>query len=170
MMLQSRFSIGIACNRSSAFPCGTPSTTSSSTTSASSFAAIQCAAVAPTLPEPTIVTFFRIFSPSRIAKSLISILESPQNPCAQYRPERANTAPNSSQTKWGQPIQQDRPRLPLHIFNHACSKLARLHLRRALHSTLEVVGDKLLPNRLLHRAFDQPSCFRPTQKIKQHHS
>src|SRR5258705_664524 len=66
MMLQSRFSIGIACSRSSAFPCGTPSITSSKTTSANSFAAIQCAAVAPTLPEPTTVTFFRIPSPSLV--------------------------------------------------------------------------------------------------------
>src|SRR5882757_2991047 len=62
-MLQSRFSIGIACSRSSAFPCGTPSTTSSNTTSASSLAAIQCPAVAPTFPEPTTVTFFRLASP-----------------------------------------------------------------------------------------------------------
>src|SRR5277367_5472128 len=60
MIWQSRFSIGIASSRSSPLPCGTPSTTSISTTSASSFEAIQCAAVAPTFPAPTIVTFFRI--------------------------------------------------------------------------------------------------------------
>src|ERR1700689_3566654 len=35
-----------------------PSTTSINTTSANSFDAIQCAAVAPTLPAPTMLTFF----------------------------------------------------------------------------------------------------------------
>src|SRR6266436_9974745 len=52
--------MGMASSRSSALPWGTPSTTSIRTTSASSLAAIQCAAVAPTLPAPTMVTFFRI--------------------------------------------------------------------------------------------------------------
>src|ERR1700730_6950167 len=59
-MWTSRFSIGIACSKSSALPCGMPSCTSIKTMSASSFAAIQWAAVAPTLPAPTILTFLRI--------------------------------------------------------------------------------------------------------------
>src|SRR5260370_37277627 len=59
-MWESRFSIGMASSRSSPLPCGTPSIMSMSTTSASSLAAIQWAAVAPTLPEPTIVTFLRM--------------------------------------------------------------------------------------------------------------
>src|SRR5262245_20689946 len=42
---------------SRAFPCGTPWTISTSTTSASSLSAIRCAAVAPTLPAPSTVTF-----------------------------------------------------------------------------------------------------------------
>src|ERR1700738_2339061 len=50
----------MASSRSSALPWGTPSTTSIKTTSANSFDAIQCAAVAPTLPAPTMLTFFRI--------------------------------------------------------------------------------------------------------------
>src|SRR5271157_3744725 len=52
--------MGMASSRSSPLPCGTPSMMSISTTSQSSFAAIQCAAVAPTFPEPTTVTFFLI--------------------------------------------------------------------------------------------------------------
>src|SRR6266404_2046110 len=51
--------MGAASARSRAFPCGTPSTISTRTTSPSSFAASQCAAVAPTLPAPTTVIFFR---------------------------------------------------------------------------------------------------------------
>src|SRR5580765_4597793 len=50
----------MASSRSSALPWGIPSTTSIRTTSASSLAAIQCAAVAPTLPAPTILTFLRM--------------------------------------------------------------------------------------------------------------
>src|SRR6516164_4535170 len=42
------------------FPWGTPSMTSTSTTLASSLPAIQWAAVAPTLPAPTMVTFLRM--------------------------------------------------------------------------------------------------------------
>src|ERR1700744_3784207 len=60
MTLTSRFSIGMASSRSSALPWGMPSATSMRTTSASSFEAIQCAAVAPTFPAPTIVTFLRM--------------------------------------------------------------------------------------------------------------
>src|SRR5437868_173354 len=44
---------------SRALPCGTPSTTSISTTSASSLSAMRSAQLAPTLPAPTTVTFFR---------------------------------------------------------------------------------------------------------------
>src|SRR6185437_10994624 len=50
----------MASSRSRPLPCGTPSRTSISTTLASSFDAIQWAAVAPTLPAPTIVTFLRM--------------------------------------------------------------------------------------------------------------
>src|SRR5213080_2092775 len=62
MMRQSRFSMGMDSSRSRPLPCGTPSMMSIRTTSANSFEAIQCAAVAPTFPEPTIVTFLRMVS------------------------------------------------------------------------------------------------------------
>ena len=55
----SKPSMGAASARSNPLPCGTPSTISTSTTSPSSFDASQCAAVAPTLPAPTTVIFFR---------------------------------------------------------------------------------------------------------------
>src|SRR5215469_262651 len=52
--------MGMASSRSRPLPWGTPSMMSMSTTSASSLDAIQWAAVAPTLPEPTILTFLRM--------------------------------------------------------------------------------------------------------------
>src|SRR5262245_20513491 len=51
--------MGAACARSSALPCGMPSTTSTSTTSPSSFSTAYCATEAPTLPAPTMVIFGR---------------------------------------------------------------------------------------------------------------
>src|ERR1700751_3967416 len=62
--------MGMASSKSRPLPCGTPSMMSIKTTSASSFDAIQCAAVAPTLPEPTMLTFFRMSLPLRKIKSL----------------------------------------------------------------------------------------------------
>ena len=59
VMRTSKPSTGAASARSKALPCGTPSTISTRTTSPSSLAASQCAAVAPTLPAPTTVIFFR---------------------------------------------------------------------------------------------------------------
>src|SRR5258706_15589771 len=61
MVLLSKPSIGEASKRSSAFPCGMPSTwgMSTRTISPSSLEAAQCAAVAPTLPAPTMLIFAR---------------------------------------------------------------------------------------------------------------
>src|SRR5580698_7579850 len=117
-MATSRFSIGMASSRSSALPCGTPSTTSISTTSASSYAAIQCAAVAPTLPAPTIVTFFRILSSLQLVGSL--------NHLDDYRSLAIGVLWQAS-----------------HVLDHARCKLAGLGLGRALHPALEVVGHEL---------------------------
>ena len=54
---ESKPSIGPGLGMSRPLPCGTPSTMSTRTTSASSLSAMRCAAVAPTLPAPTTVTF-----------------------------------------------------------------------------------------------------------------
>src|SRR3974390_3465705 len=51
--------MGPDCNKSRPLPCGTPSITSTKTTSASSFSAMRSPQLAPTLPAPTTVTFFR---------------------------------------------------------------------------------------------------------------
>src|SRR3990170_16911 len=51
---------GPDCMRSSAFPCGIPSTMSTSTTSQKSFSASRCAVLAPTFPAPITVIFFRL--------------------------------------------------------------------------------------------------------------
>src|SRR3990170_3430657 len=51
---------GPDCIRSSAFPCGIPSTMSTSTTSQKSFSASRCAVLAPTFPAPITVIFFRL--------------------------------------------------------------------------------------------------------------
>ncbi len=49
--------------RSSALPCGTPSTMSNRTTSPSSFIAARCASVPPICPAPTRAIFLRAMSP-----------------------------------------------------------------------------------------------------------
>src|ERR1019366_6818082 len=58
-MLTSSPCTGPDWSRSSPLPCGTPSTTSTRTTSASSMSAMRTAQLAPTLPAPITVTFFR---------------------------------------------------------------------------------------------------------------
>src|SRR5215472_4885782 len=55
----------MASSKSSPFPWGMPSRTSIRTTFASSLEEIQWAAVAPTLPAPTMVTFLRMKKSSR---------------------------------------------------------------------------------------------------------
>src|SRR5689334_21879336 len=52
--------MGMDSSKSRPLPWGTPSMMSMRTTSPNSAAAIQCAAVAPTFPDPTTVTFLRI--------------------------------------------------------------------------------------------------------------
>src|SRR6478609_858289 len=128
MTCTSRFSMGMASSRSSAFPCGIPSATSIRTTSASSLAAIQCAAVAPTFPAPTMVTFLRM--------SLLS--------CS---PSAANL---------------------LHVFDHSRGELARLHFGGTLHLALEVIGDELLLDSLLHGRFDELRGLTPAEKFEHH--
>src|ERR1700756_3549188 len=61
----------MASRRSRPLPCGTPSMMSMRTTSASSLEAIQWAAVAPTLPEPTMLTFLRMASFQDKSKSKV---------------------------------------------------------------------------------------------------
>ena len=60
-MRASNFSTGADSMMSSDLPCGTPGTMSIRATSASSFSTIRWAAVAPTFPAPTTVTFCFMF-------------------------------------------------------------------------------------------------------------
>src|SRR3970282_2834551 len=53
---------GPDCMRSSAFPCGIPSTMLTSTTSQKSFSASRGAGLAPTFPAPITVIFFRLIA------------------------------------------------------------------------------------------------------------
>src|SRR5271168_4133719 len=105
---------------------------STSTTSASSFAAIQCAAVAPTFPAPTIVTFFRIF-----------LLQSGRSRCFVPKARPAGRA-------------------VLHIADHAAREFARLRLGRTGHLALKIVRDILLLDGLLQRTLDQLRRLVPT--------
>src|SRR5579863_5835801 len=141
-MWESRFSIGIASSRSRPFPWGTPSTMSIRTTSASSFEAIQWAAVAPTFPEPTIVTFLRMSSfllrtifnhrGHRVSdhQLLIYVLVELSVGCA--------------------PVCRG-----VHILDNAVGELAGLDLGRIFHEPFEVVGDFLLLDRAFHAVLDQ---------------
>ena len=69
------FSTERMCIISSALPCGRPSATSTKTTSARFLLAMICAAGAPTLPAPTMVTLLTIPSWSPSIDSLSSIVK-----------------------------------------------------------------------------------------------
>ena len=43
----------------------------------------------------------------------------------------------------------------IHVLDHVAGKLAGLHLGRAFHHPLEVIGDFLLQDGLLHAILDQ---------------
>src|SRR6266540_3536645 len=121
---------------SSPLPCGTPGRMSMSTTSASSLSAIERAAVAPTLPEPTTVTLRFIDAPriahpclrpplfclcaALLARSAILPVRSRCYPCARL----------------------------FHVRDDGVGELRRLQLRRALHLAREIVGHLLLRDRL----------------------
>src|SRR6516162_10192705 len=159
-MWESCFSMGMACSRSSALPCGTPSMMSISTTSQCSFDAIQCAAVAPTFPEPTTVTFFRIVNHSIRCLVSVSCTISLMRRFISPAGARFNTVCLF--------LFRRQLRDGLHIVDHMRRKLASLDLGRALQHTFEVVRDLLLQDGVFHRAFDQPCCFVPAHEIEHH--
>src|SRR6266496_6006999 len=133
--------MGMASRMSRPLPCGTPSMMSIRTTSASSFDAIQCAAVAPTFPDPTMLTFFRMKCPlqkitifnrrdrrvrrERIAKTRRLLLSA----------FSAYSAVNSSRC---------RQHSCAHVFDDRVSKPAGADLGRTLHQALKIVCDFLL--------------------------
>src|SRR5207248_2612920 len=173
----------MASSRSRAFPCGTPSIMSISTTSASSLEAIQCAAVAPTLPAPTIETFLRIcrapvrFGQSKsehqdhAARSCASVnLESMQK--AGWQEDRPNVCSVSSAPRVRVFLSQghfaSRGHERVHVADHVCCEFTRLNFGSAFHLTLEVVGHLLLTDGGFECIFDKPGCFAPANQLKHH--
>src|SRR5215469_8362226 len=149
MMCESRFSIGIASSRSNPFPWGTPSMMSMSTTSHNSLAAIQCAAVAPTLPEPTTVTFLRMMT------SLRNYIE-----LSNFR----------RFSKLIRDLLGGQLDNGLHVVDHVGGELAGLHFGGSFQHAFEVVRDLLLQNGLLHRALNQSCSLMPAHKVKHHYA
>src|SRR5579862_6807140 len=150
--------MGMASSRSSALPCGMPSTTSTRTTSASSLDAIQWAAVAPTLPAPTMLTFLRIVS------ILLVQQRSGVGGASEVSGASKRIAANSANTREARPA----PLAPLHVSDNSCCELAGSHLGCVGELTLEIVCDELLLNGLLHRVLDELGCFFPADEIEEH--
>src|SRR6266581_5641924 len=150
--------MGMASSRSSPLPWGTPSMMSMSTTSASSLEAIQWAAVAPTFPEPTMVTFLRM----------------------RMSPFENRITTKGTKVHEGIPICPGSPLCPswfkrlLHqhacaqVFDHVAGEFAGLYLGGAGHQALEIVGHFLLLDRALHALLDQVPRFIPTEVTKHH--
>src|ERR1700687_1674815 len=157
-MEESRFSIGMASSRSKPLPCGTPSMISISTTSASSLAAIQWAAVAPTLPEPTIVTFLRMNGPflksltTKDTKATKEILRVPSCPW------------------WLMPSVCSGQYSRAHVFYDVIRELAGLDLGSAFHQPLKVVGNFFLLDGAFQSVLHQVCRFIPSQEAQHHHS
>src|SRR6202158_4937887 len=149
--------MGMASSRSSPLPCGTPSMISISTTPASSLPAIQWAAVAPTLPEPTIVTFLRMNGPflksltTKDTKATKEILRVPSCPW------------------WLMPSVCSGQYSRAHIFDDEIRELAGLHFGGAFHQALKVVSDFFLLNGAFQPALHQVRRFLPSQETKHHH-
>src|ERR1035437_894499 len=186
--------MGSASCRSRALPCATPSTTSTSTTSASSLDAIQCAAVAPTLPAPTMLTFFRIFF--SLLNRNVFLSSCAARLTSQWGRTSLERVPAKSVTQrlkpplillvlmpglkpW--PTGPGLPPYPichgltgpacwLHVADNPRGKLAGSHLRCAGGLALKVVRHELLQDRLLKRLRDQLGRFLPADEIQQHHA
>src|SRR5258708_13083369 len=108
--------MGMASSRSSPLPCGTPSMMSMRTTSASSLEAIQWAAVAPTLPEPTMVTFLRMHEsfPNQQSANQHSVL--PQvAPASRKTDFRLRSDNQRRLTESSSPNAASHPPLPPHL-------------------------------------------------------
>src|ERR1039458_6123216 len=148
----------MACSRSSALPCGTPSMMSIRTTSASSLAAIQWAAVAPTFPAPTIETFLRISFLSSHSGHAYDYFSTIQTPCA------ASSVPFSAASALA-----NTRGLCQHVLDDRRGEFARPQLGRALHQTLKVIGHAFLLDGLLHAVFHQFRGLHPANVLQHHH-
>src|SRR5216684_4666681 len=171
MILESRFSIGMASSRSSPLPCGTPSIMSMSTTSASSLAAIQWAAVAPTLPEPTIVTFLRMHEsfPNQQSANQHSVL--PQVATASRKTDfwlRSDDQRLVTECCVLNAASHQHRRA--HVLNDVRGEFAGLYLGRTFHEPFKVVGNFFLLDGTFHALLDQVGRLIPAQEAKHHYA
>src|SRR2546427_5950795 len=106
---------------------------SMSTTSASSLEAIQWAAVAPTFPDPTTVTFLRM--------DILSL-------------NNRKSLPQGAQRTQGNPLLRRCRYRCAHVFDYVAGKFAGFYFGRAFHQALEVVGHFLLLDSAFQRLLD----------------
>src|SRR5580700_8773412 len=157
--------MGMASSKSSPLPCGTPSMMSMRTTSASSLEAIQWAAVAPTFPEPTIVTFFRM---KRVLSRNSKVFTTEDT--GSHRVKLSDLPCEPLCPLWLKLLSCLSENCRAHILDNAIRELAGLHLGRAFHQPLEVIRNCLLKNRPLHPALDQIRGLVPSQEAEHHYS
>src|SRR5438876_5915938 len=144
--------------RSSPLPCGTPSKMSIKTTSASCLSASRCATVAPTFPEPTTVTFFRI------------------SPPVKKRSQWQVASKKSKPMNWSRLF---ACHLPLatghcffaHVFDNSIGECAGAELFGAgyplhPHQAFEVVGDAMLGDGGRKRPLDEHTHFGPSDEFE----
>src|SRR5581483_3258 len=129
----------MASRRSRPLPCGTPSMMSMRTTSASSFDAIQWAAVAPTFPDPTMLTFFR----------MISFQSTQLQRARRHTKKKYNRKYFVRLRVLRGSCLRRRHHSGAHILDNCIPEFAGADLGGALHQTLEVVGNRLLFDRSL---------------------
>src|SRR6202020_2368690 len=135
------------------------------TTSASSLDAIQWAAVAPTFPEPTMVTFLRM------NESFLEILD----PFNTAGTGTHRVKPRGRKMIYPVPLQVERlsclgENRRSHVFNDAVRKLAGSYFGGAFHQAFEIIGDFLLQDGALHSVLDEIGGFVPSQKTKHHYA
>src|ERR1700747_2905296 len=145
--------MGMASSRSRPLPCGTPSMMSMRTTSASSLEVIQWAAVAPTLPEPTMVTFLRMASfrdkskTKALPQGAVVITEEVRA----YKPLCSLCPLWLMVLRWRQNC--------AHVLDNAICKFAGADFGCAWHQALEIVRHLFLFEGAFEAAFDQVGGF-----------
>src|SRR6185503_10383728 len=156
-------SMGMASSRSRPLPCGTPSMMSIRTTSASSFDAIQWAAVAPTFPDPTMLTFLRMISLSTIFGFWPSA----------FTQQGFRLARVKARSDWSLSFQcwlRRSQNAGAHVLDNLVSELAGTDLGCALHESLKVVGYSLFFDGPFQATLDQIGGLIPSQEAKHHHA
>src|SRR5579864_577146 len=121
--------MGMASSRSRPLPWGTPSMMSIRTTSASSLAAIQCAAVAPTFPEPTMLTLLRMIFPFQKQSTTEDTKAHAGKMIGYPLPPFVSSVVKISVRRGGKPG-------AIHVLDDVIAELAGLDLGRLFHQAL----------------------------------